>query len=142
MSLQTLQTGASGTTQYAIAGVNFLGSHDGMTLADIASYERKHNEANGENNRDGTEDDCSANWGVEGPADDPAVNELRQRVIRRADAQHVMVQIERSRRHFAFYEVPKEQRMIGGLLEIHFDDALVVVRQRGTAIDDFAARIR
>jgi glycogen operon protein len=63
------------------ASVNFLASHDGMTLADVASYDRKHNQANGEDNRDGAEDDCSANWGAEGPADDPAVNELRQRVI-------------------------------------------------------------
>ena len=65
----------------AWSSVNFLASHDGMTLADVASYDRKHNEANGEHNRDGTDDDCSANWGAEGPTDDAGVNELRQRVM-------------------------------------------------------------
>ncbi len=61
------------------ASVNILTVHDGFTLADVVSYDTKHNEANGENNRDGTDDNRSWNCGVEGPTDDPAVLELRAR---------------------------------------------------------------
>jgi isoamylase len=64
------------------SSINYLTSHDGMTLADIASYARKHNEANGEDNRDGPEDDFSANWGEEGPSENPDINIIRQRVVR------------------------------------------------------------
>jgi glycogen operon protein len=53
--------------------------HDGFTLADLVSYNDKHNEANGDENRDGTDDNRSWNCGVEGPTDDPAVLELRRR---------------------------------------------------------------
>jgi hypothetical protein len=53
--------------------------HDGFTLRDLVSYDRKHNEANGEQNRDGTDHNISWNCGVEGPTSDPAVNELRRR---------------------------------------------------------------
>jgi len=65
-----------------VASVNFVTCHDGFTLQDLVSYERKHNEANGEDNRDGTDDNRSANYGAEGPTDDPAVNELRARQVR------------------------------------------------------------
>jgi isoamylase len=61
------------------ASVNFVTSHDGFTLADLVTYEHKHNEANGEDNRDGTDDNRSWNCGVEGPTDDPAVQALRDR---------------------------------------------------------------
>ena len=61
------------------ASINFVTAHDGFTLADLVSYERKHNEANGEGNRDGSDDNRSWNCGVEGPTADPAVNELRAR---------------------------------------------------------------
>jgi isoamylase len=64
------------------ASVNFLTAHDGFTLQDLVSYNEKHNEANGEENRDGADDNRSANWGVEGPTDDAAVNELRWRMRR------------------------------------------------------------
>jgi glycogen debranching enzyme GlgX/4-alpha-glucanotransferase len=60
-------------------GVNFVVAHDGFTLRDLVSYERKHNEANGENNRDGTDNDNSWNHGVEGPSDDPSIVESRSR---------------------------------------------------------------
>ena len=60
-------------------GVNFVVAHDGFTLRDVVSYERKHNEANGENNRDGTDNNNSWNHGVEGPSDDPAIVEARSR---------------------------------------------------------------
>jgi isoamylase len=61
------------------ASINFVTCHDGFTLQDLVSYDHKHNEANGEGNRDGTDDNRSWNCGVEGPADDPAVNALRTR---------------------------------------------------------------
>ena len=62
--------------------VNFITCHDGFTLADLVSFNTKHNEANGEENRDGTGDNASWNCGVEGPSDDPAVLELRGRQMR------------------------------------------------------------
>lgn len=64
------------------ASVNFVTAHDGFTLADVVSYERKHNEANGEDNRDGHDHNVSRNWGVEGPTDDPAIRDRRDRVRR------------------------------------------------------------
>jgi isoamylase len=64
------------------ASINFVTCHDGFTLADLVSYNEKHNEANLEDNRDGTTDNRSWNCGVEGPTDDPAVNELRERQLR------------------------------------------------------------
>ena len=54
------------------ASVNFITAHDGFTLQDWVSYDQKHNEANGEDNRDGTDNNISNNWGVEGPTDDAA----------------------------------------------------------------------
>jgi isoamylase len=62
-----------------VASINFVTCHDGFTLADLVSYNAKHNEANGEENRDGTDDNRSWNCGVEGPAEDPEVVELRAR---------------------------------------------------------------
>jgi isoamylase len=62
-----------------IASVNFVTCHDGFTLADLVSYDHKHNEANGEDGRDGTDDNRSWNCGAEGPTDDPAVLALRAR---------------------------------------------------------------
>ena len=61
------------------ASVNILTVHDGFTLADLVSYDAKHNEANGDGNRDGSDDNRSWNCGVEGPTDDPAVLALRAR---------------------------------------------------------------
>ncbi|WP_210210235.1 glycogen debranching protein [Microvirga subterranea] len=59
--------------------VNFVTCHDGFTLNDLVSYDTKHNEANGEDNRDGTDDNRSWNCGVEGPSDDPSIEGLRNR---------------------------------------------------------------
>jgi glycogen operon protein len=56
--------------------------HDGFTLNDLVSYDQKHNEANGEGNRDGNDDNMSWNCGVEGETDDPAINALRERQIK------------------------------------------------------------
>jgi isoamylase len=64
------------------ASINFITCHDGFTLADLVSYDHKHNEANGEGGADGSDDNRSWNCGVEGPATDPAVNELRARQVR------------------------------------------------------------
>ena len=61
------------------ASVNFITAHDGFTLRDLVSYNHKHNEANGENNRDGTDNNRSWNCGVEGETDDPAIVALRKR---------------------------------------------------------------
>jgi len=59
------------------ASINFITCHDGFTLQDLVSYNEKHNEANGEENRDGADDNRSWNCGVEGPTDDPEINNLR-----------------------------------------------------------------
>jgi len=64
------------------ASVNFVTAHDGFTLADLVSYEQKHNEANGEDNHDGADDNSSWNSGAEGPTDDAGIIELRQRQMR------------------------------------------------------------
>jgi isoamylase len=61
------------------ASINFVTAHDGFTLRDLVSYNDKHNEANKEGNRDGSDDNRSWNCGVEGPTDDPEINELRER---------------------------------------------------------------
>ncbi|MEO8380757.1 MAG: isoamylase, partial [Acidobacteriota bacterium] len=62
--------------------INFITSHDGFTLRDLVSYERKHNHRNGEESRDGTDDNRSWNCGVEGESDDPAIEALRRRQVR------------------------------------------------------------
>jgi glycogen operon protein len=62
--------------------INFITSHDGFTLNDLVSYNRKHNEANGEDNRDGDNNNLSYNYGIEGPAIDPTVDRTRQRQLR------------------------------------------------------------
>jgi isoamylase len=62
-----------------VASINFVTCHDGFTLRDLVSYDDKHNEANGEDNRDGNDDNRSWNCGIEGPAEDPAVESLRAR---------------------------------------------------------------
>ncbi len=83
---------AGSSDLYALAGkgpgnsVNFITCHDGFTLWDLVSYDVKHNEANGEENRDGRDDNFSWNSGVEGETDDPAVLELRAQRARNAVA--------------------------------------------------------
>lgn len=66
----------------AFNSINFITCHDGFTLNDLVSYDNKHNEANGEDNRDGTDDNNSWNCGVEGPTDDPTVIELRKQIVK------------------------------------------------------------
>ena len=62
--------------------INFVTCHDGFTLNDLVSYNRKHNEANGENNCDGSDDNLSWNCGAEGPTDDPTIEALRNRQVK------------------------------------------------------------
>lgn len=62
-----------------LASVNMVASHDGFTLADVVSYKRRHNEANGENNRDGHAHNFSCNYGVEGPSEDAEILAIRRR---------------------------------------------------------------
>jgi glycogen operon protein len=64
------------------ASINLVTAHDGFTLRDLVSYERKHNEANGEDNRDGNGDELGSNHGAEGPSDDPEVERRRARAQR------------------------------------------------------------
>jgi isoamylase len=64
------------------ASINYITSHDGFTLHDLVSYEHKHNEANQEHNRDGSDHNLSANYGVEGPTSDCSIATLRQRQVR------------------------------------------------------------
>jgi glycogen operon protein len=74
------------------ASINFVTAHDGFTLHDLTGYNEKHNEGNGEDNRDGTDDNLSWNCGVEGPTDDPAIIELRDRQKRNMLATLVLSQ--------------------------------------------------
>jgi isoamylase len=71
---------AGGRRTYA--SINFVTAHDGFTLNDLVTYERKHNEANGEDNRDGTEANYSRNWGTEGPTDSRRIQQFRERMKR------------------------------------------------------------
>ena len=64
------------------ASINFVTAHDGFTLRDLVSYNQKHNEANGDNNSDGAENNDSWNMGAEGPTGDPAINTMRERQMR------------------------------------------------------------
>jgi len=68
----------------AAASINFVTAHDGFTLADLVAYNDKHNEANGEGNRDGGDDNNSWNCGAEGPTDDPEILDLRRRQAKNA----------------------------------------------------------
>jgi isoamylase len=74
------------------ASVNFVTSHDGFTLNDLVSYERKHNEANGEGGQDGSNDNFSRNWGVEGPSDSVRIRRMRERMKRNVLATLVLSQ--------------------------------------------------
>jgi glycogen operon protein len=70
----------SGRRTYA--SINFVTCHDGFTMTDLVTYENKHNEANGEDNRDGSDNNYSSNWGVEGPTDAVRIQRVRDRMKR------------------------------------------------------------
>jgi len=71
-----------GTARRPYASINFITAHDGFSLRDLVSYNEKHNDANGEENRDGESHNRSWNCGAEGPTDDPEINALRRRQMR------------------------------------------------------------
>jgi isoamylase len=79
-------TGSSDLYQFdgrkPYASINFVTAHDGFTLCDLVSYNDKHNDANGDNNRDGSDHNDSWNMGAEGPTADPKINEMRERQMR------------------------------------------------------------
>lgn len=77
-SAETFEHGGRAAT----ASINYLASHDGFTLHDVVSFAEKHNAANGEDGRDGHGENCSANLGVEGPTDDPAICSARAARVR------------------------------------------------------------
>ncbi len=68
--------------RFPFTSINFITCHDGFTMYDLVSYNRKHNEANGENNRDGSDENYSWNCGVEGDTDDPEILALRRRQVK------------------------------------------------------------
>src|SRR5204862_965845 len=74
------------TGRGATATINFITCHDGFTLWDLVSYNHKHNDANGETNNDGGNDNHSWNCGAEGPTDNPHINALRRRQVKNAFA--------------------------------------------------------
>ena len=74
------------------SSVNYVTVHDGFTLSDLVSYERKHNEANGEDNRDGSDENDSNNHGAEGPSDDPHILQLRRQTRRNLVASLMLAQ--------------------------------------------------
>jgi isoamylase len=80
------------TARRPVASINFVTAHDGFTLADLVSYNEKHNEANGEDNNDGESNNSSWNCGAEGPTDDPEINALRARQQRNLIATTVLSQ--------------------------------------------------
>jgi len=75
-----------------LASINYVACHDGFTLADLTRWTTKRNQANGEDNRDGTDSNISCNWGTEGPTDDPAIRAARQRAQRNLVATAVFAQ--------------------------------------------------
>jgi isoamylase len=81
---------ASGRRTYA--SINFVTAHDGFTLNDLVSYERKRNEANAEDNQDGTDENWSRNWGAEGPTESTRVRAMRERMKRNLIATLVLSQ--------------------------------------------------
>jgi glycogen operon protein len=75
--MATAVSGSSDVVSAPLNSINFVTAHDGFTLQDLVSFNEKHNEANGEENRDGTNHNLSRNHGTEGPSDDPAVRQMR-----------------------------------------------------------------
>jgi glycogen operon protein len=84
--LATRVSGSSDLYEHAgkrpFHSINFVTCHDGFTLNDLVSYDKKHNQANGEESRDGTNDNISSNYGVEGPTDDPGINRTREQQMK------------------------------------------------------------
>ncbi len=120
------------------ASVNFITAHDGFTLRDLVSYDHKHNEANGEDNQDGTDDNRSWNCGVEGETDDPEVLTLRFRQQRNLLATLLLSQgvpMMLGRRRVRPHPGRQQQRLVPGQR-----DLLAALGARGRPAP--AARVR
>ena len=101
----------------AFASINFITAHDGFTLRDLVSYNEKHNEANLEDNRDGTDDNRSWNCGAEGPTDDPGIVALRRRQQRNfLDDAHALARRPHAprRRRARAHPGRQQQRLVPG----------------------------
>ena len=122
------------------ASVNLITVHDGFTLADLVSYDDKHNEANGEDNRDGTDDNRSWNCGVEGPTDDPDILALRARQTP-GDARHAAAVLRRAdaarRRRARPHPARQQQRLLPG----QRDQLVRLVRGRRASCSAFTRQL-
>ena len=122
------------------ASINFVTSHDGFTLADLVAYNEKHNEANGEENRDGEPHNFSWNCGVEGPTGDAAVRALRERQRRNflltLFVSHGVPMISRRRR--ARPNAARQQQRVLSGLAAHVD--AVARRRRGARVSRRSSR--
>jgi glycogen operon protein len=125
------------------ASVNYLASHDGQPLHDVVSFERKHNEANGEDNRDGHSENYSRNWGAEGPTDDPAIIDARERA-KRAMLTTVMMSLG-TPMLLAGDEFGRTQQGNNNAYcqdnAISWIDWSLLAEERGAALADFVARL-
>ena len=113
------------------ASINFVTCHDGFTLDDLVSYNEKHNEANGEDNRDGESHNRSWNCGVEGPTDDPEILALRGKQMRNIMATLMLSQgtpMICARRRDRPHPERQQQRLLPGLRDVL--DGLVAVRDQ------------
>ena len=112
------------------ASINFVTCHDGFTLDDLVSYNEKHNEANGEDNRDGESHNRSWNCGVEGPTDDPDILALRAKQMRNIMATLMLSPghaDDLARRRDRPHPAGQQQRLLPGLRALV--DGLVTVRE-------------
>jgi glycogen operon protein len=125
------------------ASVNFVTAHDGFTLADLVSYERRHNEANGEDNRDGQAENASANWGIEGPTEEADIRATRGRITRALLATLMVAQ--GTPMLLAGDEMGRSQRGNNNAYcqdnEISWLDWSLLERAEGAAMARFAARL-
>jgi len=137
-SLATRMTGSSDIFSGNRArGVNFIASHDGMTLADTVSYAVKHNEANGENNRDGQDENFSWNNGTEGASQDPETLSRRQ-----ADMRALLATLFASRGTIQLTAGDEFGRSQGGNNNAYAQDNEITWidwEDRDTALEDFVA---
>ena len=128
--------------RHPFASINFITAHDGFTLRDLVTYNEKHNEANLEDNKDGTDDNRSWNCGVEGETDDPEINELRERQQRNflVDAAAVAGHADAARRRrVRAHAGRQQQRLVPGQRDLLV--RLGLGRARRSALHDFTQRL-
>ena len=126
------------------ARVNFVAAHDGFTLADLVSYNDKHNEANGEDNSDGHDDNFSANCGVEGPTDDPDICDTR-RARQRAMLATLLLRAGHAdaarRRRVRPHAGRQQQRLLPGQRDLLARLAAGSIRRRAASCDALWRRL-